>query len=355
MNPRVMKTLRLVAGLGLCLGVMVGQPGVAYPASSSGVKILKVAVAFPRSRKAAIAEKKYNKRLAEMTDGEVQFRVYWGGAAGGERDVLRKMRTGQIDGSPFGLEIVSNFVREALVLQSPGLFLNYKQVDAVRAALTPEFDKEAYRNGFQILGWGDVGRLRLFSKHHILMPDDLKRVRPWLYPESETLKSLYRLIGATGVPLGIHEVYGAMETGMIDTFWGTAVIAGALQWHRTGKYISADGLGFISGAFALRREAWDSLSQRGKDAIMQIVKEQARDNQLEMRRDDDKAYKKLLSRGYSAIEGTPTARDAWWGVGMKLRKQLVGRIYTTDLVKRAEDIALQFADKEQRERFAAGR
>lgn len=355
MNVGFVKWLRLIAGMGVCGVATLAAPQVAHPAADSGPKVLKIAVSLPRSQKAAIQEKKYNRRLADMTDNEVQFRVYWGGAAGGERDVLRKMRTGQIDGSPFGLEITSTFVREAMVLQSPGLFLNYKQVDAVRAALTPEFDAEAYRNGFKILGWGDVGRLRVFSKSPISLPSDLKKVRPWLYPESETLKTMYRMIGATGVPLGIQEVYGAMETGMIDTFWGTAVLASALQWHRTGKYVSADGLGFISGAFALRREAWDSLSERAQGAILEMIKERARENQLEMRRDDDRAYEKLKTRGYTAIESTPKARDAWWALGINLRKQLVGRIYTPELVKRAEEIALKFADEEQRKRLSQAR
>jgi hypothetical protein len=79
-----------------------------------------------------------------LTNGEVQVRVYWGGAAGDDKDVLRKMRAGQIDGTALGLDVMSQVVREAMVLATPGLYTNYKQVDAVRAELTPDFDAEAY-------------------------------------------------------------------------------------------------------------------------------------------------------------------------------------------------------------------
>lgn len=344
--------VRALLGAVVCAALLAGLPGSAPLAKAGNTQTLKIAVTFPRSPKMAIRTKQYNKRLAELSDGQVQFRVYWGGAAGGERDVLRKMRAGQIDGSPFSLEMMSNFVREALVLASPGLFLNYKQVDAVRDKLTPQFNEEAYKNGFKVLGWGDVGRLRLFSKHQFGSPSDFKRLRPWLFKESEMLKELYKMIGATGVPLGIEEVYGAMETGMIDTFWGTAVIAGALQWHRTAKYISASGLGFVSGAFVLRREAWDAMPDAARKGIDEIIKEQAREGQLDIRKDDERAYRKLLKRGYTALEATPKQLDEWWDVGHKLRKRMIGRIYTKDLVAKAEAIALKYADKDQRDRFA---
>jgi TRAP-type C4-dicarboxylate transport system substrate-binding protein len=304
---------------------------------------------IPRTPELAIEEKKYNKRLADMTDGKVQVRVYWGGAAGGEKDVLRKMRTGQIDGTPLSLDVLSQFVRECLVLQTPALFRNYQQVDEVRKALTPEFEAEAFKNGYKILVWGDVGRLRLFSKEKITKIADFKRVRPWLYPESEMLKEFYKQIGATGVPLDIAEVYGGMQTGMIDTFWGTAILAAALQWHRTAQYMSAQGLGFISGAVVYRRGAWDPLPDGAKEAVNSLIEERAAEGQADIRKMDDKTFDRLLKRGFKGLEAENEAE--WWDAGKQLRRRLVGRIYTQQLVDRAESIALKYADKQQLKYF----
>jgi TRAP-type C4-dicarboxylate transport system substrate-binding protein len=320
-------------------------PGSAKLAEAGKKQTLKFAVMVPRSPSLAVEEKRYNKRLAELTDGQVQVRVYWGGAAGGEKDVLRKMRMGQIDGTPLSLDVLSNFVRECLVLQTPGLFNNYKQVDAVRAALTPQFDEEAYRNGFKVMVWGDIGRLRLFSKKKITKISHFQQSRPWLYPESEMLKEFYKTIGATGVPLDIAEVYGGMQTGMIDTYWATSALAAALQWHRTAKYVSGTGLGFISGAVVFRKESWEKLPESGRKAMNDIVDERARKDQLEIRQTDDKIYKRLLKRGFTATDADD--RGEWWDAGKRLRQRLVGRIYTQKLVNRAEEIALKYADKEQ--------
>src|SRR5262249_39549825 len=132
----------------LALGLLA-MPGGHKAAAGAQQTILKFALLVPRNPKMAVEEKKYNQRLADLTNNQIQVRVYWGGAAGDEQDVVRKMRTGQIDGSPLGLDVLSQFVRECLVLQTPGLFRNYKQVDAVRDKLAPEFGEEAYRNGFK--------------------------------------------------------------------------------------------------------------------------------------------------------------------------------------------------------------
>jgi TRAP-type C4-dicarboxylate transport system substrate-binding protein len=325
---------------------LLAMPGSARHAQAGeATQILKFAVIVPRTRELAAEAAKNNKRIGELTNGQVQVRIYWGGAAGGETDVVRKMRTGQIDGAPLGLDVLSQFVRECLVLQTPGLFRNYDQVDSVRKELTPRFEDESYKNGFKITVWGDVGRLRLFSKRQLRRVSDFKTLRPWLYPESQMLKEFYKQIGATGIPLDIAEVYGGMQTGMIDTFWSTAVLAAALQWHTTASYISHRGLGFIQGALVIRRPAWEQMPETGRQAIMQIIKEQARENQLKLRKMDDKVYDRLLKRGYTALD--PVDAGEWWEAGRQLRRKLVGRIYTQELVDRAEQIALKYADKEQ--------
>ena len=304
--------------------------------------ILKVAVTIPRNQEAVMETKKYNEQLAAMTNNAVQVRVYWGGTAGDDVDVLRKMRAGQMDGAPLSLELVSRFVRQALVLTSPRLFTNYKQVDAARAELTPEMNEEAYANGFKVMVWGDAGRLRLLSKRPVETLADFKRMRPWLYMQSETLKEFYKSIGATGVPLGLGEVYGGLQTGMIDVVWSSALIAGVLNWHAGTNYISERGLGFIQIAFAFRRGAWDALPKNVQESMIKLSHERAQKNQIEARKNDERTFAKLIQRGQQPFK--LKNEPEWAAAGSNLRKRMIGRIYTQELVTRAEAIAARYPD-----------
>ena len=53
----------------------------------------------------------------------------------------------------------------------------------------------------------------------------------------------------------------------------------------------------------------------------------------------------MLKRGYTGVEAQD--QGEWWEAGRQLRRHLVGRIYTDALVRKAEQIALKYADKEQ--------
>jgi TRAP-type transport system periplasmic protein len=330
---RGIAALLLLAAV-LCVGSDTG-------AKAADQQVLKVALAIPRSQEIAIEVKKYNDELGTLTNNAVQVRVYWGGSAGDDTDVLRKMRTGQMDAAPLSLELLSSFVRQALVLQSPGLFTNYKQVDAVRSQLTPAMDTEAFSNGFKIMGWGDVGRLRLLSKQPVTSIADFKKMRPWLYPQSETLKEFYKIAGATGVPLGIVEVYGGLQTNMIDVVWISAVLGAALQWHTATHYITEQGLGFINGAFVIRRGAWDALPEIAQKSMLKLADERKQKNQIDLRKADERSYMKLVERGHKPVK---LQLDEWRKVGQTLRTRMVGRVYTQELVGKAEKIASQFPD-----------
>jgi TRAP-type C4-dicarboxylate transport system substrate-binding protein len=94
-----------------------------------------------------------------------------------------------------------------------------------------------------------------------------------------------------------------------------------------------------------RRLAWYSLPDTGKKGMIDIIEERAQEGQLEIRKMDDKIYQRLLTRGYKGLTADNEAE--WWEAGRQLRRRLIGRIYTQELVERAESIALKYADKNQ--------
>jgi TRAP-type C4-dicarboxylate transport system substrate-binding protein len=119
-------------------------------------------------------------------------------------------------------------------------------------------------------------------------------------------------------------------------------VAALLQWHSGTQYISERGLGFISGAFVFRRPAWEALPKNVQDSINSLWQERVRDNQLKVRKEDEQTYKRLIQRGHTPLK--TTKEKEWWDAGKALRQRMVGRIYTKDLVEKAEAISLKYAD-----------
>ena len=67
----------------------------------------------------------WNKSLQERTNGKRKMRFYPGGSQGDERDFVRKMRVGQLDGGVVTMTVMSMLIPAMNVLVLPGLLETY--------------------------------------------------------------------------------------------------------------------------------------------------------------------------------------------------------------------------------------
>lgn len=320
----------------LMAALLLAMPGSAKLKAEDGKQIIKISTIQTRTSELTLQEKKTNEKLAQATGGRVQIRFFYGGTQGDDKTAMRKMRAGQIDAAPLGADVVQQAVHQCTIMMAPQTFTNWKQVDAVREALAPEFNKEAYDNGFKVLGWWDLGQARIFSKKPIRSFDDLRNGRPWLYPENAPLKMFYTMIKATGIPLDLSEVYGGLMTNMIDVVWISPVLGAQLSWVSKTSYVSSLPVAVIQGAFLLRRQMWDGFSKEDQAAVAKVMNEQFEDQRQEYREADVKVYNKLLTRGYQAIDFDDVAK--WQDVGRKIAQGLIGRSYSQEIFDRVQKI-----------------
>src|SRR5690606_11746948 len=62
---------------------------------------IKMAVLVPEGTTWGNSLKRLSKEVETVTNGEVKFRIYYGGVSGDEPDVLRKIHIGQMNGGIF--------------------------------------------------------------------------------------------------------------------------------------------------------------------------------------------------------------------------------------------------------------
>lgn len=279
--------------------------------------------------------------LKQATGGSVQLQFFPGGVAGDERDVIRKMKLGQMDGGSFTSVGLGQVARATAVLQVPGIIETYKQLNYVREQLAPDFESMFEKEGYRLLGWGDVGFARVFSKKPILKPDDYKSVRPWVPRDDPFLPEMMKLIGANGIPLGIPEVFPALQTGMVDTVPCSALAAVALQWFRYVTHVSKDSDQAIVGATIMREELFKTLSPDQQKALFETSKKAHAALISQVQTEDAKAYKTLLSRGLTEFDpqGTPEQYAAWKKVFDELTKRMTGKLWSKEFLQKVQKTA----------------
>jgi TRAP-type C4-dicarboxylate transport system substrate-binding protein len=82
----------------ICFAVMAAVMFSSNPAFAVRIKI---ATKAPANFKSAKIIKKMFREIKEKTDGNVVFKVYYGGVKGTGRDLLLKMESGEIHGAEF--------------------------------------------------------------------------------------------------------------------------------------------------------------------------------------------------------------------------------------------------------------
>lgn len=312
--------------------------GTAPTARAEGATVLRMATLAPSGSSWMKVFNAWNQSLQKVTNGTLKFSFYAGGSQGDERDFVRKMRAGQMDGAAITTTGLGILVRSVLVLAVPGVITEYDQLDRVRTQLNPEFDAMFDKAGYKLLGWGDVGKTRIFSKKKFDKPSDFKRLRPWAWKDDLIFSEFLKVVGANPVSLGVPEVYPSLQTNIIDTVPGSALAAVSLQWYTQLKYVTASSSGIIVGATIVKNDKFDSLTEEQKTALVETAARAHKALNKSIRRDDDKAYETILKRGISSVDTTPY-RSEWDTVQAKTRNNLTGRVYPKSLLDQVEAAA----------------
>lgn len=315
-------------------------PAGSKVANAAETQYLRIATLAPRDSDLAKGFLKLDKGLRAATNNAWGVRLYPSGVAGDEVDVIRKMKVGQMDASVITSIGLSQIVREVDVLNAPGVINNYKQLEAVQAALTPEWEASFEKAGFQLLAWGETGQYRWFAKNAINRPSDIKSMRPWVWPASNVQKELLHVIGANGVPLGVPEVYGALQTGMIDMVINTAVAMVALQWHASLKHMTEKPVGgVLIGAMLMNSAKWKAMPPDAQQHVQAELKKNTDSDKQDIRAADERSYQTLLKHGYIADKWDAAADKEYATIAETVRKRLVGRVYSAELLDKVMKLA----------------
>jgi len=274
----------------------------------------------------------WNKTLQEQTKGKVKLRFYPGGSQGDERDFVRKMRVGQLDGGVVTMTGMSMLVPAMTVLTLPGFLDTYEELDRVRDKMAPQFEEMFNKEGFKLVGWGDAGKTRLFSVQPIKRPSEIKSMRPWVWKDDAIFVEFYQVIGASAVRLGVPEVYPALQTRMVDVIASSALTAVALQWYTQVKYMTAHNSAIIAGGTMMRKDKFEELPPDLRE-IFQSTADRAHEllNKT-IRKDDQKAYDIVVKKGIVPVEAGD-AKAEWDEADKKVRDSLTGRMFPKSLVE----------------------
>ena len=280
--------------------------------------------------------KEYDATIRKESNGEIGFKMYSGGVAGDEKDVIRKIRLGQYHAAGFtgvGMGEISKKVR---VLDAPFLFKTYNEIDYIYNQFDSELRESFLENGFVLLGWAEVGFVYVFTNIKINVPNDMKNTKMWVWQGDPVAESAFKAVGVTPIPLALTDVFTSLQTGLINGFYTSPLAGISMQWFTKAKYILDVPLANSAGSILIAKSMWDKLPENLQELLIRHGKSYMRKLTELSRKDNEKSLAIMQQRGLTLVKPDAKTAQEYETIGLYARKSLTGTIIPGDIVTRIE-------------------
>jgi TRAP-type C4-dicarboxylate transport system substrate-binding protein len=258
----------LAALLALALALGAGSADASPPQPPTQNRItLRLATAAPKGTLWAKAVDEYATHVEKGTQGAVRVKVYYGGTAGDEMEVMGRMERGQLDGVISGGPICSDVMPSVRVLHVMGLYDSEQEMLDVARELSPVFADEAHVRGYALVGVGSLGPVMLFSRQKVTDLAGLRKLPMWSWELSTVFNQMAEVMGLNVVPTSLQSAAKTYEEGRVDGFWSTPIAALGFQWYSQTRYfMPLEGI-YLSGCLLLRESSLEGMSAEDRGVL----------------------------------------------------------------------------------------
>ncbi len=295
--------------------------------------------------------KEYDNAVRRESGGRLGFKIYSGGKAGDEKDVLRKIQLGQFHSGGFTGVGLGEIAPKVRILDSPFLFETYDEVDHIYRTFAKEFEEAFEENGYVLLGWAEVGFVYIFSKSPILTSEDVKRNKVWVWEGDPIAEAAFRALGVSPIPLSITDVLTSLQTGLVNAVYTSPLAAISLQWFTRVKYMLDVPLADAAGAVVISKRKFDELPPDLREILLRNGRKHMEKLTALSREDNRKSIQVLQKNGIEiTLPSGVELRQRYYEIGKSARRFLVGKLYSEDFLTRVEQAVLDFRSKRSHSR-----
>jgi TRAP-type C4-dicarboxylate transport system substrate-binding protein len=261
----------------------------------------------------------YHRALQEMAEkwraaagGGASFIIYTDGTQGGEADMVRRMRVGQLNAallSAIGMAEIDNGV--GAIQFVPMLFRDWAEVDYARERVRATLEKRMLDRGFVVLFWGDAGWVRYFAKEASVRPDDFKRAKMWVNASDTKQADLMKSLGYQPVPLEIADILPGLQTGLITALPMGTFYALAGQFDTVARHMLDLRWAPLLGGAVVTKKAWDAMTPAARDALRAAAEQAGVKIRERGRQEDQEAIEAMRKRGLTVHPVTPEIEAEW--------------------------------------------
>ncbi len=241
------------------------------------------------------------REISERTHNRVKFKFYPGGVMGGDKNVLRKIRFGQLQGAAMPNAGLTAIYPDIQLYNLIVKFQTMNEIDYVREQMDEQLLMELEKKGLVAFGFSEIGLAYTMSTIPVHNIADLQRLKSWAPDSNKIAIQAYKALSISPIPLPLRDVLMGLQTGMINSVAGTPTGAIALQWHTKIKYVTDSPLSYIFGVFFLDKKAFNKISKEDQLVVREVMAKTVSEVDKQSRQDNINAVAALKKLGVEFI------------------------------------------------------
>ena len=273
----------------------------------------------PKGIAATLLQERVN---AEM-NGVMCMEVFPQSSLYNDDQVLEAMLQGDVQLAAPSLSKFEAFTRQFRIFDLPFMFTNIEAVDAFQASETGQAMLDSMqRRGLQGLGYWHNGMKQMSANVPLALPTDAAGLK-FRVQASDVLVAQMQAMGASPQPMAFSEVYGALQTGVVDGQENTWSNVWGQKFFEVQDGVTETNHGIIDYLVVTSVDFLDSLEPEVRDQFTTILNEVTTARNAEAFAVNEAAKQSILDAGGTILTLTPEQRTAWVETMMPVWAQFV--------------------------------
>ncbi|MDR0552355.1 MAG: TRAP transporter substrate-binding protein DctP [Spirochaetaceae bacterium] len=300
--------------------------------------VVKLASLAPEATPWGEALNNLAKQWGQATNGEVEVRVYHNAVAGGESDVLRKLKGNQIQAAVFTSIGMSQISPAVMTLSVPFFIRTDDELNAVLAELRGDLEKGIEDAGFKTIAWSKVGWVNFFSRSPVRVPDDLKKQKLAADPSMQTFNDAFRMMGYQMAAATTNDTIVFLNSRTIDAIWQSPINVAATQAFGIAKNMADIKIAPFMGGIVMNEVTWRRIPEKYHKRLLELSAQTVTKNEASITRLEDYAVTQMKANGLIVNALSEADRQAWYADVQKAMPMLLGKTFDRELYNKIDAI-----------------
>ncbi|NBQ27834.1 MAG: DctP family TRAP transporter solute-binding subunit [Rhodobacteraceae bacterium] len=292
----------------LTLTVSAGAVSAACDDGEIVIKFSHVTTEATQKGKAAV---ELMNRVNDEMNGKACMEVFPNSTLYDDDKVLEAMLQGDVQLAAPSLSKFEQFTKVFRLFDIPFMFKNMAAVDEFQNSEAGQAMKESMvRRGLLGLDFWHNGMKQFSANKPLISPEDAAGLKFRIQP-SEVIKAQIAALNASPQPMAFSEVYGALQTGVVDGQENTWSNIYTKKFFEVQDGVTETNHGLIDYMLVTSVDFWDGLPEDVRTQLGTIIQEVTVKNNAEGGDTDAQARQAVLDAGTTIRELTAEQRQAW--------------------------------------------